>query len=269
MRSTRPSTCSALCLLAAAAAVTTFFIPTADARLLKDPKTTVTKGQNNNHNQKRQLSQRQLQEMMGRRKESASQLPPAVRTSIQSLAELGNMLRDNEGSALDERGLFETHKYFPECIRLSVDQCEDLIEQEIGENPDLFPGGVVFDVRSKRQITDDTYNYVVLVTNDTGEHVTGRLGDGVVEYPFLWRKDGVEVQIGPWDCDVGTPLTTWECCAFVKASVSGVDENGRELECYIQPPETPENSKLVIVVDPTTGTIVEDAIPHALSSSTQ
>ena len=31
-------------------------------------------------------------------------------------------------------------------------------------------------------------------------------------------------------------------------------------------PETPDDSKLVIVVDPTTGTIVEDAVPHSLSA---
>lgn len=230
-----------LWILAAAAAATTLSV---DARL--DPKTTVTKqklrqANNNNANRanmnnpnlpnpNRQLSPRQLQEMVGRRRESASQLPSAVRTSIRSLSELSGMLRDGP---VDERGLFESHMYFPECIGLSVDQCEDLIEQEIAENPDLFPGGVVFDVRSKRQITDDTYNYVVLVTDEVGEHVTGRLGDGVVEYPFVWRKDGAEVEIGPWDCDMATPLKTAECCAYIKASVPGVDDNDRELEVRI------------------------------------
>ena len=104
-----------------------------------------------------------------------------------------------------------------------------MVEQEISENPDMFPAGVVFEVRNKRQITDDTYNYVVLVTNDE-DHVVGRLGDGVVEYPFVWRENGVEVEIGPWDCDVGTPLTSSECCTFIKSSVPGVDDNGRELE---------------------------------------
>lgn len=234
------TTTKTIWLLAAAAAATTLSV---DARL--DPKTTVTKQKrlqaNNNaanngnanfnlNNPNRQLSQRQLQQMVGQRREAASQLPSAVRTSIRSLSELGDMLRDGP---VDERGLFESHMYFPECIGLSVDQCEDLIEQEIAENPDLFPGGVVFDVRSKRQITDDTYNYVVLVTDEVGEHVVGRLGDGVVEYPFVWRKDGAEVEIGPWDCDMVTPLKTAECCAYIKASVPGVDDNGRELEVRI------------------------------------
>ena len=236
MMSTRTST-KTLWLLAAAAAATTLSV---DARL--DPKTTVTKqklrqannnanrANMNNPNPNRQLSPRQLQEMVGQRRESASQLPSAVRTSIRSLSELSDMLRDGP---VDERGLFESHMYFPECIGLSVEQCEDLIEQEIAENPDLFPGGVVFDVRSKRQITDDTYNYVVLVTDEVGEHVTGRLGDGVVEYPFVWRKDGAEVEIGPWDCDMVTPLKMAECCAYIKASVPGVDDNGRHIEVRI------------------------------------
>ena len=227
----------------AAAAVATFAPSTctAEARLTlnQDPKTLGPSGNYllSSARAKRQLSpqqrqqqQRQLQEKMAnQRKASALQLPPAVRTSIRSLSELGNMVHDNQGSALDERGLFETHKYFPECIGLSVEECEALIEQEIVENPDVFPAGVVFDVRNKRQITDDTYNFVVLVTNDE-DHVIGRLGDGVVEYPFVWRKNGVEVEIGPWDCDVGTPLTSSECCTFIKASVPGVDDNGRELE---------------------------------------
>ena len=274
------TTTKTLWLLAAAAAATSLSV--VDARL--DPKTTVTKQKrrannnaNNNRannpnpnpnpnanlpNPNRQLSQRQLQQMADRRRESASQLPSAVRTSIRSLSELSDMLRDGP---VDERGLFESHMYFPECIGLSVDQCEDLIEQEIAENPDLFPGGVVFDVRSKRQITDDTYNYVVLVTDDVGEHVVGRLNDGLVEYPFVWRKDGAEVEIGPWDCDMVTPLKTAECCAYIKASVPGVDDNGRELECYIQPKELPDDSKLVIVVDPETGKVVDS--PHDLSGT--
>ena len=211
-------------LVVAAAAAAISFATTAEARLLsKDPKTVRAK-------QQQQQQRRQLQKRMAnQRKASASQLSPDVRASIRSLSELGDMVHDNQGSALDERGLFETHKYFPECIGLSVEECEALIEQEIVENPDIFPSGVVFDVRQKRQITDDSYNMVVLVTNDE-DHVVGRLGDGVVEYPFVWRKNGVEVEIGPWDCDVGTPLTSSECCTFIKASVPGVDDNGRELE---------------------------------------
>ena len=169
----------------------TFAPSTAEARLAlnKDPKTVRAKQQQQQQQQQRRQQKRQIQEKIAsQRKASASQLPHAVRTSIRSLSELGDMVKDNQGSALDERGLFETHKYFPECIGLSVEECEALIEQEIVENPDIFPAGVVFDVRNKRQITDDTYNFVVLVTNDE-DHVVGRLGDGVVEYPFRLAQE--------------------------------------------------------------------------------
>ena len=76
-------------------------VATAEARLAlnKDPKTVTAK------------QHRLLQEKMAnQRKASASQLPPSVRTSIRSLSELTDMVHDNQGSTLDERGLFETHK---------------------------------------------------------------------------------------------------------------------------------------------------------------
>ena len=77
-------------------------VATAEARLAlnKDPKTVRAK-------QQRQLLQ---EKMANQRKASASQLPPSVRTSIRSLSELTDMVHDNQGSTLDERGLFETHK---------------------------------------------------------------------------------------------------------------------------------------------------------------
>ena len=94
------SSSSSYWLVAAGAAVAA--VATAEARLAlnKDPKTVTAK-------QQRQLLQ---EKMANQRKASASQLPPSVRTSIRSLSELTDMVHDNQGSTLDERGLFETHK---------------------------------------------------------------------------------------------------------------------------------------------------------------
>lgn len=42
--------------------------------------------------------------------------------------------------------------------------------------------------------------------------------------------------IGPWDCDVGIPLTVEECCKYITDTVPTPDRNGNKLDCYPDPP---------------------------------
>ena len=50
------------------------------------------------------------------------------------------------------------------------------------------------------------------------------------------RAAGTCYSIGPWDCDIGTPLTVEQCCNLIKASVPEADERGNHIDCYVDPP---------------------------------
>lgn len=88
---------------------------------------------------------------------------------------------------------------------------------------------------SKRNIDQDGYNKVVIVTDLSATYVKGRLNDGVVDYPFLWddgltgnpRMLGVN---GHWDCH---SLSPDECCEKIKLSCPAPDHKGNMLTCHI------------------------------------
>jgi len=130
---------------------------------------------------------------------------------------------------------------FPECVGKTKDECLALIETVETELSNL-PGGLsgnelLEDVEQARYQNADDYYYVGLRTNLAETHVTGILGDGLVFYPFDWcTSAGGCAPIGPWDCDMGTLLTTTACCAMIKASVPTADVNGNHIECYFDPP---------------------------------
>lgn len=181
-----------------------------------------------------------------------------------------SLLKSKTGSdpnhRLSKRDLFETHITFEECVCKTLAECEAIIEAEAANNADLFGGAkIIFDVRYKRQRTDDDYYKVVLRMDAEGDHVDGTNGDGIVEYPWDWKTlvDGVwtDVPIGPWDCDTGTPLTAAQCCTFIKASVPNADDQGNFLECYNEPKEAHDPNRVIVYIDPTTKTVVDDLIP--------
>ena len=64
-----------------------------------------------------------------------------------------------------------------------------------------------------------------------------------------------EVELGPWDCAMLVPLTGEQCCDMVRWSVPSLDVNGRHIECYFELPEEAEENKVILVWDPTTGTV--------------
>lgn len=75
---------------------------------------------------------------------------------------------------------------------------------------------------------------MVIVTNAEASQVQGRIGDGIVSYPFTWddaqlgtRTLGVE---GKWNCQGMTPQ---DCCDQVKQSATNPDTKGNYLECHI------------------------------------
>ena len=85
-----------------------------------------------------------------------------------------------------------------------------------------------------------------LRTNIHETGVGGVLGDGMIFYPFPWclspdnprchtvanPPDDCCYSIGPWDCDLGTPLSVEECCNLIKAAEPHPDIHGNYLSCF-------------------------------------
>lgn len=87
----------------------------------------------------------------------SSQLRGAIKAGSLEKA-LNNMLND-------PRGLMDSTTSFPECVDQTPAACIAMINDEIANDPEarvLFPNGVSFDVRKKREPTDDNYNMVVI-----------------------------------------------------------------------------------------------------------
>mmetsp|Transcript_38548 Transcript_38548/g.82247 ORF Transcript_38548/g.82247 Transcript_38548/m.82247 type:complete len:324 (-) Transcript_38548:361-1332(-) len=140
--------------------------------------------------------------------------------------------QEDDTRALDvSRSMYETMVTFPECVERLFDHCVGLINRDLRK---LGLNTVEMIVREKRNHNQESYNKVVIVTNELGDRVLGRSGDGIVEYPYLWndaeqgeRKLGVD---GKWNCLNKTPE---ECCTDVKSSAPHPDENGKNIECHI------------------------------------
>ena len=105
---------------------------------------------------------------------------------------------------------------FPECLEELFQDCLDQINSEIAE---IGLSTIEVVVHEKRNSDQDGYNQVVIVTNQLADGVRGRVGDGIVTYPFLWddavsgpRTLGVD---GKWNCQNMTPD---ECCNSIKQS---------------------------------------------------
>lgn len=128
---------------------------------------------------------------------------------------------------------------FEECVGLALDDCEAIIQTKVDENPNTFPGITSLDsfIRNVRTDNQENYYMVGMRTNIAETHVIGVLKDGMIFYPWEWCHTADECySIGPWDCDVGTPLTVEECCNMVTATVTHADMNGNYLECFVDPP---------------------------------
>eukprot|EP00986_Skeletonema_menzelii_P020383 scaffold31020_cov160-Skeletonema_menzelii.AAC.4 len=141
-----------------------------------------------------------------------------------------------------------------ECLHKPKDECIDAINARVLETPAIFgnPHVVNYDVRKIREETDEGYNLVSLRTNMDTTTIGGLLGDGMIWYPYEWclAADNCYT-IGPWDCDVGIPLTKEECCKMIKDSVPTADMNGNYLECYFEYPvgtsENPVQTNRIII----------------------
>jgi hypothetical protein len=149
-----------------------------------------------------------------------------------------------------------------ECMKKHVNYCIAQIRHTLAQYPDVFGGRSDFDfqVNKIREASDEGYNLVALRTNEAETGVVGILGDGMIWYPHPWCTVEQCFEIGPWDCEVGIPLTVEQCCSMIKDTVPGEDINGKTLECYPDPPigseSNPVNPGRVIIHTDAAGTVV-------------
>jgi hypothetical protein len=89
-------------------------------------------------------------------------------------------------------------------------------------------------VHEKRNVNQDGYNKVVIVTNEDANRVTGRTGDGIVSYPFSWDDRVLGTRVlgvdGKWNCREMTPE---DCCGNIKESSKNPDTRGNYIECHV------------------------------------
>lgn len=94
----------------------------------------------------------------------------------------------------------------------------------------------IIQTANQRQITDEQYYKVVLVTDREKTKVVGSEGFGEVTYPFPWRYQGKQMSVGPWDCQpAGEVLSVKECCDKIVKSVPCPDDLGNCMSCHVQP----------------------------------
>ena len=151
--------------------------------------------------------------------------------SIETLA--GKKFEDGSRELMSYTVIFE------ECLDHPLETCELLINQAVQDHPEIFENrkSLAFAVNKVRELSDSDYNNVALRTNLSGDGVVGIDGDGLVYYPWEWCTPEVGCRsIGPWDCDVGTPLTVEQCCTMIKSSVPHADVNGKFLQCFVDYP---------------------------------
>ena len=62
------------------------------------------------------------------------------------------------------------------------------------------------------------------------------------------------IDIGPWDCGTGMPLSPDQCCNLIKSSVPLPDVKGNYINCVVSAPAGSESnpidpSRVVVVTD--------------------
>eukprot|EP00579_Thalassiosira_antarctica_P027789 CAMPEP_0202010548 /NCGR_PEP_ID=MMETSP0905-20130828/17628_1 /ASSEMBLY_ACC=CAM_ASM_000554 /TAXON_ID=420261 /ORGANISM="Thalassiosira antarctica, Strain CCMP982" /LENGTH=323 /DNA_ID=CAMNT_0048569171 /DNA_START=45 /DNA_END=1016 /DNA_ORIENTATION=- len=173
---------------------------------------------------------RQINDILRREEEDSDKMRHLLRKKY-SEHDVQKAQEDDERMLDVTRSLYETIITFPECVELLFDDCLAIINEEL-ESIGLTTIEVV--VHEKRNANQDSYNKVVIVTNELADRVLGRSGDGIVQYPFLWndsqsgpRALGVD---GKWSCHDFTPE---QCCSTIKDSVPNPDFGGNIIECHI------------------------------------
>mmetsp|Transcript_30953 Transcript_30953/g.63180 ORF Transcript_30953/g.63180 Transcript_30953/m.63180 type:complete len:272 (-) Transcript_30953:375-1190(-) len=158
--------------------------------------------------------------------------------------------------------------HFDDCVGKTIEECQVIIDTVVQSMPETFNNQTTLhmSIRKMREQTDFSYYKVVLRTNTAGTKIYGIYDDGVVYYPWPWRVNGVDMEIGPWDCDEGGAMTPEECCSKIQQDVSYPDDNGNYIACFVEEPvggpHNPERDDRAIVVTDGKGTVVRAPVAH-------
>lgn len=195
---------------------------------------------------------REVMQKMSRRKHSRNDRLKMLRGKYSE--EDIQLAKEDEQRRLDlVRSLFETYVTFPECVEKLFEECLAIINSDLSS---LGLSTIEVVVREKRNLSQDGYNKVVIVTNELADRVVGQAGDGIVTYPFLWddklqgpRMLGVD---GKWNCQ---NLAPEDCCNSIKTSVPNPDAKDKHLECHIFVPfggvgNPRRNDRVFIILSP-------------------
>jgi hypothetical protein len=162
--------------------------------------------------------------------------------------------------------------HFEECVGKTIEQCQTLIDAYVVDHPEDFKGqdSLWLDIRKIRELTDASYYKVVLRTNVAGNKVYGLFDDGMVYYPWPWKVNGIDMDIGPWSCkSESSPddfLSPQECCAKIQDDVTAMDDSGKYLACFVEEPvggpNNPEREDRAIVVTDSIGIVARAPVAH-------
>jgi len=126
------------------------------------------------------------------------------------------------------RQVLETVVTFPECLNMFLVDCLAIINSQISS---LGLATLETIVHEKRNLSQEGYNKVVIVTNEMADKVVGRAKDGIVSYPFMWDDAFAGSRLlSPWNC---VNITPEDCCLMIKQSVSNKDTKDNYIECHI------------------------------------
>ena len=160
---------------------------------------------------------------------------------------------------------------FDECVGQHIDWCRERIWAEHKNTPQNFGNMPTMQIEQAKPIkpNEGEYYMVGMRTNMEGTAVVGLLGEqggealGMIWYPFQWvlpagtyadktYDEPTGIDIGPWDCDVGSPLTPEQCCTLIKSSMPYPDVNNNKLDCYSNYPigssQNPVQENRVIIL---------------------
>jgi len=140
--------------------------------------------------------------------------------------------QEDEGRGMNvARQILETVVTFPECLNMFLTDCLAIINSQISS---IGLATVEIVVHEKRNLNQEGYNKVVIVTNEMADKVVGRAKDRIVSYPFMWDDKFVGSRLlSPWNC---VNITPEDCCLMIKQSVPNKDTKDNYIECHIYVP---------------------------------
>ena len=170
---------------------------------------------------------------------------------------------------------------YPECVDLgSAATCLATLKAICDADPARFPNldtgcaSLYAVVETARDVTSPDYNYVGIIPDPTGNYAVGPHGNCLQHYELPWMINGVETDVGPFDCTVSAGakcLPMEQCCDVINGSGIPLDDRGNALQCYNFPAEQAyedaDPDRVRLVVDGFTGQVRAARIFHSPHSA--